>query len=150
MRALIQRVSQASVTIGTEVVAQQEQGFLILLGVEQDDGEKDLTWLVRKISQMRLFEDAEGKMNQTLRDVDGSVTVVSQFTLHASTKKGNRPSFIRAAKPAKAQELYLAFCDQLAASLNKPVQTGQFGANMQVALINDGPVTIWLDSRNPD
>ena len=148
MRALIQRVSEASVTIDGEVYSAIGCGLLVLLGIEADDSQEDIDWLVKKISLMRIFEDADGKMNNSVMDVKGSMLVVSQFTLHASTKKGNRPSFINAARPETAIPLYerfIADCKELL-----PVDTGQFGADMKVALVNDGPVTIWLDSKNKE
>lgn len=148
MRVVIQRVSQASVTIGKEVVSKIDQGFLILLGIEHEDNREDLEWLVKKIVALRIFSDAEGHMNLSIQEVNGSFIVVSQFTLHASTKKGNRPSFIRAARPEQAIPLYEQFVEQLKADSGLPVQTGSFGADMKVALINDGPVTILMDSKN--
>lgn len=146
VRVLIQRVSEASVVITGDTKSQIGQGLLVLLGIEEADSEEDITWLVKKISQMRIFEDEEGKMNRCVIDIQGSLLVVSQFTLHASTKKGNRPSFIKAAKPDIAIPLYEKFifhCKNL-----MPTETGEFGADMKVALVNDGPVTIWLDSKN--
>jgi D-tyrosyl-tRNA(Tyr) deacylase len=145
MRVLIQRSKQASVTIAGEVTASIPQGLVVLLGVEPDDTEEDADWLVSKISQMRIFSDAEGKMNLSVKDIGGEVLVVSQFTLHASTKKGNRPGFTRAARPEVAIPLYQHFLAQMVQEV--PVKCGTFGADMQVALINDGPVTIWMDSR---
>lgn len=145
MRALIQRSKQASVTIAGEVSGSISHGLVILLGVEHEDGAEDAEWLASKISQMRIFEDGEGKMNLSVKDVGGAALVVSQFTLHASTKKGNRPSFIRAARPEMAIPLYEHF--KICLGREVPVQCGVFGADMQVALVNDGPVTIWMDSR---
>lgn len=147
MRALIQRSRNASVTIAGEVVGQISHGLLVLLGVEGEDTAEDADWLAGKISQMRIFSDAEGKMNLGVKDVGGGVLVVSQFTLHASTKKGNRPGFTRAARPEQAVPLYEHFMSALEKELGRPVERGVFGADMQVALINDGPVTIWMDSR---
>jgi D-tyrosyl-tRNA(Tyr) deacylase len=147
MRALIQRVSEASVTIEGTVTATISTGFLVLLGVEEADGAEDAVWLATKIAKMRLFSDEEGKMNAALDEVEGDVLVVSQFTLHASTKKGNRPSYIRAARPEQAIPLYEKFVHELESALGKKVPTGVFGADMKVALVNDGPVTIWMDSR---
>lgn len=147
MRAVIQRTSEASVTIGGTVTGRIGRGLLILLGIEHDDTQEDAAWLAGKIVQMRIFSDLDGKMNHALQDVTGDVLVVSQFTLHASTKKGNRPSFIRAARPEIAIPLYEAFLAATEAQLGKPVQRGVFGADMKVALVNDGPVTIWMDSR---
>lgn len=148
MRVILQRVSEASVTVEGKVISQIKRGFLILLGIEEADGPDDLTWLVAKIAKMRIFDDSEGKMNLSLQDINGSALVVSQFTLHASTKKGNRPSFIKAARPEQAEPLYEAFCEALSAQLTQPVGRGSFGAMMAVALINDGPVTITIDSQN--
>lgn len=145
MRALIQRSKQASVTIAGEVSGSISHGLVILLGVEHEDGVEDAEWLASKVAQMRIFEDGEGKMNLSVKDVGGAALVVSQFTLHASTKKGNRPSFIRAARPETAIPLYEHFKTCLGKEV--PVQSGVFGADMQVALINDGPVTIWMDSK---
>tara|TARA_B100000780_G_C20854521_1_gene339646 strand:+ start:178 stop:630 length:453 start_codon:yes stop_codon:yes gene_type:complete len=150
MRALIQRVKQASVTIEHEVVGEISQGLLILLGVEESDGQEDIDWLVRKIVQLRIFNDADDQMNLSLKDIDGQALVVSQFTLHAQVKKGNRPSFIKAAKPDISKPLYLQFVKSIQQELSNPIQTGEFGAHMDVALINDGPVTIWMDSKNKE
>lgn len=150
MRALLQRVSTASVAISGNVHASIGKGFLILLGIETEDAAEDIEWLVKKIAAMRVFPDAEGLMNLSIQEMNGQALVVSQFTLHASTKKGNRPSFIRAARPETAISLYEAFLQALSAQLNQTVQAGVFGADMQVSLINDGPVTIWLDSRNKE
>lgn len=148
MRAVIQRVQRASVTIENETVGAIGPGLLILLGVEDADDETDVQWLAQKIASMRIFEDAEGKMNRSLCEVEGRALVVSQFTLHASTKKGNRPSFIQAARPEHAIPMYEAFLKALNALIPHPAATGQFGADMQVELINDGPVTIWIDTKN--
>ncbi|MEN8694042.1 MAG: D-aminoacyl-tRNA deacylase [Akkermansiaceae bacterium] len=148
MRTVLQRVSEASVTIDGEVISAITNGFLILLGIEEADGPEDIAWLVRKITKMRVFEDSEGKMNQSLLDHGGQLLVVSQFTLHASIKKGNRPSFINAARPDQAEPLYLNFCTALEKETGQSVGQGKFGAEMKVALINDGPVTIIIDSRN--
>lgn len=147
MRILIQRVSEASVTIKGTVHGKIDQGLLLLLGIEHDDKQEDIDWLVKKVSQLRIFSDAEGKMNLSVQDVNGSALVISQFTLHASTKKGNRPSYIRAARPEVAIPLYEQFIQSLSAQ-NVPVETGEFGADMKVQLANDGPVTIWIDSRD--
>ena len=147
MRALIQRVSEASVTIDGVVTARIGRGFVILLGIEDADAEEDGAWLAGKIAKLRVFSDAEGKMNADLSDVQGRVLVVSQFTLHAATKKGNRPSFIRAARPEKAIPLYEEFLRELESVTGHPVERGVFGADMKVALVNDGPVTIWMDSK---
>lgn len=134
-------------TIDSVVKARIGTGYLVLLGVEEPDTDEDALWLATKISKMRLFSDAEGKMNAALDEVDGQVLVVSQFTLHASTKKGNRPSYIRAARPEQAIPLYESFMQHLETATGKPVPCGQFGADMKVALVNDGPVTLWMDSK---
>ena len=147
MRAVLQRVSEASVTVGDRVTGATGPGFLILLGVEEGDTGADVAWLVGKILPMRVFEDDEGRMNRSILDLGGGALVVSQFTLHARTKKGTRPSFDRAARPETAIPLYEQFVAELSAGLGKPVATGEFGAMMKVALVNDGPVTILLDSR---
>ena len=147
MRVLIQRVSDASVKIEGEIKGRIDHGLLLLVGIEHEDTSEDIEWLVKKIVQMRIFSDAEGKMNLSVQDVAGSALVISQFTLHASTKKGNRPSYIRAARPEVAVPLYEQFIQTLAAQ-NIPVETGEFGADMKVQLTNDGPVTIWIDSRD--
>ena len=150
MRVVLQRVSKAQVISEGQVLASQGPGFLILLGITTEDGSTDIDWLVRKICGMRIFPDSEGKMNNALTDIQGEVTVVSQFTLYASCKKGNRPSFLTAAKPEIAEALYESFCNQLSESLGSPVGRGKFGADMKVSLINDGPVTIQLDSHRPE
>jgi D-tyrosyl-tRNA(Tyr) deacylase len=148
MRAVIQRVSEAKVEVAGECLGAIQRGLLVLLGIEDSDEREDLDWLVRKISQMRIFSDEEGKMNRHVLDIGGSILVISQFTLHASTKKGNRPSFLRAARPDKAESMYEEFCTAMTATLCKNVQQGRFGADMQVSLVNDGPVTILIDSRD--
>lgn len=148
MKVVIQRVSKASVTIDNKKVASIGWGLLILLGIVNEDGEEDIQWLTRKISNLRIFEDADGVMNRSLLDVGGDALVVSQFTLHAATKKGNRPSYIKAAKPDVAIPLYDSFVVNLEGLLGKNIQTGQFGADMKVELLNDGPVTIIIDSQN--
>jgi D-tyrosyl-tRNA(Tyr) deacylase len=148
MRVVIQRVSSASVVVDQAVVGSIGKGLMVLLGVEHDDTEEDATWLAGKLVQMRIFADAEDKMNLNVQDVDGEVLVVSQFTLHASTKKGNRPSFIRAARPEKATPLYEFFLQTLEQLMSKRVAKGIFGADMKVSLVNDGPVTITMDSRS--
>lgn len=148
MRVVLQRVSEASVTISGEVVGAIGKGMLILLGIEEADTVEDVEWLCAKITRMRIFSDDEGKMNLSLTDVKGEALVVSQFTLHASTKKGNRPSYIKAARPETAIPLYESFVQQLEQELGAPVQTGKFGAMMDVALVNDGPVTIIIDSKS--
>ena len=148
MRAVIQRVSRASVTISDTVAGNIEQGLLILLGIESGEGFEDLDWLCSKIVNMRIFNDLQGVMNCSILETGGDILVISQFTLHAGTKKGNRPSYIRAARPWEAIPVYNEFISRLEILLGKPVQTGQFGAMMQVELVNDGPVTIIIDSRN--
>lgn len=147
MRVLIQRVKKASVTIEGEVFSDINQGLLILLGIEAEDSQEDINWLTGKIARLRIFSDENDAMNLSVQDVGGDCMVVSQFTLHANTKKGNRPSFINAAKPEIAIPLYEKFILQLEKETNKKVKTGTFGAMMDVALINDGPVTIWIDSK---
>ncbi|WP_411844669.1 D-aminoacyl-tRNA deacylase [Roseibacillus persicicus] len=149
MRAVIQRVKKASVHSEGELLAEQGPGLLILLGVSHEDVGTDRDWLVRKVVAMRLFEGEEGKMNRSILDTGGEITVVSQFTLFASTKKGNRPSYLGAARPEKANPDYESFCQALSEALGKPVGQGRFGAMMEVSLINDGPVTITIDSRDP-
>ncbi|MBL7966125.1 MAG: D-tyrosyl-tRNA(Tyr) deacylase [Prolixibacteraceae bacterium] len=151
MRLVIQRVSSASVEVEDYVVAEIQAGLLILLGIEEADTKEDIDWLVKKTCQLRIFNDAEGVMNLSIQDVGGKIILVSQFTLHASTKKGNRPSYIRAARPETAIPLYEEMIDEFKKALgNKKVETGIFGADMQVYLVNDGPVTIILDSKNRD
>lgn len=148
MRAVVQRVSNASVTVEGDVISSIDVGLLILLGIEEADTEKDIEWLSNKIVNLRIFNDADGIMNRSLLDVNGDAIVVSQFTLHAATKKGNRPSYIRAAKPEKAIPLYEKFVTVLESRLGKKVGTGVFGADMKVSLLNDGPVTIIIDTKN--
>ena len=150
MKAVIQRVSQASVTINSEIVAQIQKGLLVLIGIEDADNQEDINWLTVKIANLRIFGDNNNVMNVSLKDSDGEIIVVSQFTLHASTKKGNRPSYIKAAKPEIAIPLYESFILQLENEMGKKIQTGQFGADMQVSLINDGPVTILIDTKNKE
>jgi D-tyrosyl-tRNA(Tyr) deacylase len=147
MRAVIQRVSQASVTVEGREKARIGWGLLVFVGIEHEDGPEDAEWLSKKIAALRLFSDEAGLMNCSVQDINGELLVVSQFTLHASTKKGNRPSFIRAARPEHAVPLYEAFVQRLAEHSGRPVHTGIFGADMKVLLLNDGPVTIWMDSR---
>ncbi|BCU79819.1 D-aminoacyl-tRNA deacylase [Luteolibacter sp. LG18] len=147
MRAVVQRVLEASVRVDGHLVSHCGPGLLVLLGIEDGDGEEDAAWLAAKITAMRIFGDDEGKMNRSVIDCSGNVIVVSQFTLHASTKKGNRPSFIRAARPEVSEPLYERFCAMMEGHLGKPVGRGIFGADMKVALVNDGPVTIVMDSR---
>jgi D-aminoacyl-tRNA deacylase len=148
MIAVIQRVSEASVTIEGQVNGKIDQGFLVLVGICTADTREDLEWLGRKIINMRIFGDAEGKMNLDLKSVDGNILLISQFTLHASTKKGNRPSFIEAARPEVAIPLYEQLIVFLSQELGKPIEKGEFGADMKVRLLNDGPVTIVIDSKN--
>lgn len=148
MIAVIQRVSEASVKINDVICGEIGVGFMILLGITDKDDDSDVDWLVTKISGMRIFSDLEGKMNLNLNQIDGNILLISQFTLHASTKKGNRPSFINAAKPDVANHLYEQMISKLSETIGKSIQTGEFGADMQVALINDGPVTIILDSKD--
>ena len=150
MRVVIQRVLQASVSISGAVTAAIGEGLLELLGICEEDGKEDIDWLVRKIAALRIFDDEAGVMNRSVVDVGGDVLVVSQFTLMASTKKGNRPAYIRAARPEIAIPLYEQVCAALEATLGKPVPTGTFGADMQVSLINDGPVTICIDTKNKE
>ena len=150
MKAVIQRVSKASVTIEEKRVASIANGMLILLGIIDEDSQEDINWLSNKIANLRIFDDDNGVMNKSILDIQGDAIVVSQFTLHASTKKGNRPSYIKAAKPEVAIPIYEAFIRQLELDLGKKVQTGKFGADMKVELINDGPVTIIIDTKNKD
>ena len=147
MRAIIQRVLESSVKIDGEIVSKIGPGLLILLGVEEGDTEEDVAWLSGKVARMRIFSDDDGKMNRSVTEAAGEIIVVSQFTLHASTKKGNRPSFLRSAAPAVSEPLYGQFCVALERESGLPVGRGVFGADMQVALVNDGPVTIIIDSR---
>jgi D-tyrosyl-tRNA(Tyr) deacylase len=147
LRVLIQRVKKASITIEGKIFSEIGQGLLILLGIEAEDTTEDIDWLAGKIARLRIFSDENDSMNLSVKDVDGDCLVVSQFTLHANTKKGNRPSFINAAKPEIAIPIYEKFVLQLVSETNKEVQTGIFGAMMDVALVNDGPVTIWIDSK---
>jgi len=148
MRTLIQRVSEASVQIEGKIHGEIEKGLLIFLGIEHEDTKEDADWLIQKITGLRIFSDEEGKMNLSSSDINGQFLVISQFTLHASTKKGNRPSYIKAARPETAIPLYEYFIEQLKINSKAKVATGVFGADMKVALVNDGPVTIWIDSKN--
>lgn len=150
MRIVIQRVTKASVTIENVKVADISNGLLVFLGIVADDTQEDINWLSSKIANLRVFNDENGIMNKSLLDINGDVVVVSQFTLHAATKKGNRPSYIKAAKPEVAIPLYEAFVKQVETDLGKSIQTGQFGADMKVELLNDGPVTIIMDSKNKE
>lgn len=148
MRVLIQRVKRASVTVDGELISQIAQGLLVLVGICDEDNNEDIEWLTKKISNIRLFDDENGVMNLSLMDIDGELLAVSQFTLMASTKKGNRPSYIKAAKPDISIPLYESFCNEMEIALNKPIKRGVFGADMKVDLLNDGPVTIFIDSKN--
>lgn len=150
MRAVIQRVSEASVTIENVKVANIQKGLLIFIGIEDASNQEDINWLASKIANLRIFADAEGIMNLSVKDCLGDIIVVSQFTLHAQTKKGNRPSYIKASKPDFAIPMYETFVKQMEIELGKKVQTGQFGADMKVALVNDGPVTIIIDTKNKE
>ena len=150
MRAVVQKVSGASIVINREISREIGVGLVILLGVEESDSLEDIGWLSGKISRLRIFDDAEGVMNLSVCDVNGEIMVVSQFTLHASTKKGNRPSYIKAALPETALTLYETFIGQMELDINKPVVTGEFGAYMQVSLTNDGPVTILIDTKHKE
>lgn len=147
MRAVIQRVLEAAVTIDGVVVSNIGPGLLVLLGIEEADDSEDIAWLSGKIARMRIFADSEGKMNQSVLDTAGEIIVVSQFTLYASTKKGNRPSFLRSAPPSHSEPLYEAFCAAMEQEIGKPIGRGVFGADMKISLVNDGPVTILIDSR---
>jgi D-tyrosyl-tRNA(Tyr) deacylase len=150
MRVLLQRVSEASVEVDGLEISAIGKGLLIFLGIEPDDRENDADWLCGKISRMRLFPDNEGVMNRSVKDIGGQCLVISQFTLHASTKKGNRPSYMKAAKPVHAEPLYEYFMEKLWMESDLPVKGGRFGADMKVQLINDGPVTIWVDTKNKE
>ncbi|WP_282043610.1 D-aminoacyl-tRNA deacylase [Winogradskyella flava] len=150
MKVVVQRVSKASVKINEKEVASIEKGLLVLLGIVNEDTQEDIDWLCKKIVNLRVFPDENSVMNTSLSDSDGDIIVVSQFTLHASTKKGNRPSYIKAAKPDTAIPLYKNFIAKLQSELGRPIQTGEFGADMKVHLINDGPVTIIIDSKNKE
>ncbi len=148
MRVVLQRVEEASVKIGTKIKGSIGKGFLILLGIEEEDKEEDIDWLIQKICKLRIFEDNAGKMNLSIQDIQGEILVVPQFTLFASTKKGNRPSFIKAAKPEIAVPLYDSFLSKIKKESGLKIDSGEFGADMKVSLCNDGPVTIWIDSKN--
>ncbi|MEG2854356.1 MULTISPECIES: D-aminoacyl-tRNA deacylase [Bacteroides] len=150
MRVVIQRVSHASVTINGQCKSAIASGMLILVGIEESDSTEDIEWLCKKIVNLRIFDDEEGVMNKSILDTHGEILVISQFTLHASTKKGNRPSYIKAAKPTQSIPLYEQFCRELAIALGKEIGTGEFGADMQVELLNDGPVTICMDTKNKE
>ncbi len=148
MRVVIQRVLEASVTVDGQCISSIDKGLLVLLGIAPNDLQEDIDWLVKKVTQLRVFPNKVGNMNKSIQDVDGKIIVVSQFTLYASTKKGNRPSFTQSAKPEVAKPLYERFVKCLEEKLKKPIGTGIFGANMKVALINDGPITLCIDSKN--
>ncbi len=150
MKAVIQRVSQSSVTIDNKIVAEIQKGLLVLIGIEDSDSQEDILWLTSKIANLRIFGDENNVMNLSLKDIDGEIIIVSQFTLHALTKKGNRPSYIKAAKPEIAIPIYENFISQMELELGKQVQTGQFGADMKVSLLNDGPVTLIMDTKNKE
>lgn len=150
MKVVIQRVSQASVTIDSKIVADIQKGLLVLVGIEDTDAQEDINWLCQKITNLRVFGDENDVMNLSVKDIEGDIIVVSQFTLYASTKKGNRPSYIKASKPEIAIPLYENFVKSLEKELGKKVQTGIFGADMKVLLLNDGPVTIQIDSKNKE
>lgn len=150
MRAVIQKVSKASVTISNQVKSEIAKGLLVLVGIEDNDTDDDIKWLSGKICRLRIFNDSNNQMNLSVQDINGELLVISQFTLHASTKKGNRPSYIKAAKPETAIPIYNQFVTQLESDLGKDVKTGEFGAYMQIELINDGPVTITIDTKNKE
>jgi D-tyrosyl-tRNA(Tyr) deacylase len=150
MRLVIQRVTEANVKVDGKIVGAIQNGLMILVGIEDEDSQEDIEWLAGKASNLRIFDDAEGVMNLSVKEVHGDILLISQFTLHASTKKGNRPSYIHASKPLVAIPLYEALIQQFEKEMDKPIQTGQFGADMKVSLLNNGPVTIILDSKNKD
>jgi D-tyrosyl-tRNA(Tyr) deacylase len=150
MRLVIQRVKEASVKVEGAIIGAIQNGLMILVGIEDADSQEDIEWLAAKVSNLRIFDDADGVMNLSIKEVQGDILLISQFTLHASTKKGNRPSYINASKPPIAVPLYEAMIQQLENELGKPIQTGKFGADMQVSLLNNGPVTIIMDSKNKD
>ncbi|MEY4432250.1 MAG: hypothetical protein RLZZ44_380 [Bacteroidota bacterium] len=150
MKVVLQRVTSASVTVSDKIVGAIQKGIVVLVGIEDADSQEDIDWLVTKITQLRIFDDANGVMNLSVEDVNGGILVVSQFTLHAATKKGNRPSYIKAARPEIAIPIYEKFVSSLETKLGKKVPTGIFGADMKVALLNDGPVTIIIDSKNKE
>lgn len=150
MKAVIQRVSSASVTIDNIISAEIQSGLLVFVGIEAADSQEDIQWLSGKIANLRIFADENEVMNKSVKDIDGEILIVSQFTLHASTKKGNRPSYIKAARPETSIPLYEKFLEQMSNELGKPIQAGIFGADMKVALVNDGPVTILMDTKNKE
>ena len=150
MRVLIQRVKEASVTVDSEVISLVHNGLLVFVGITDDDNREDILWLTKKIANIRLFDDENGVMNRSVIEAGGDILAVSQFTLMASTKKGNRPSYIKAAKPEISIPLYEEFCSEMELAVNKPIKRGVFGADMKVSLLNDGPVTIFIDSKNKE
>ncbi|MBC7589072.1 MAG: D-tyrosyl-tRNA(Tyr) deacylase [Chitinophagaceae bacterium] len=150
MRVVVQRVSEASVKVDGNIIGTINKGLLVFVGMEDEDGAEDITWLCSKIINLRIFDDENGVMNKSIMDIDGNILLISQFTLHASTKKGNRPSYIKASKPTMAIPLYKKMIEQLEIDLGKKIATGIFGADMKVALVNDGPVTILIDSKNKE
>lgn len=150
MKAVIQRVSSASVTIDNIISAEIQSGLLVFVGIEAADSQEDIQWLSSKIANLRIFADENEVMNKSVKDIDGEILIISQFTLHASTKKGNRPSYIKAARPETSIPLYEKFLEQMSNELGKPIQAGIFGADMKVALVNDGPVTILMDTKNKE
>lgn len=149
MRVVVQRVSQANVVVNENIIGEINKGLLLLVGVEDKDNQEDIDWVVKKLCALRIFSDSNGKMNLSLRDIEGGLLIVSQFTLHASTKKGNRPSFIKAGKPEFAKEMYYKLIDSFSREIHT-VESGEFGADMKVNMCNDGPVTIWLDTKNKE
>lgn len=150
MRVVLQRTTEASVAVDNKIKSEIKDGILVLVGIENEDRSEDIEWLTKKICNLRIFDDQDGVMNLSIKDIDGELLVISQFTLHAKTKKGNRPSYINAAKPDISVPLYKAFVASLEKELNKEVKTGEFGAEMEVRLVNDGPVTICIDSKNKE
>ncbi|MBP6145237.1 MAG: D-tyrosyl-tRNA(Tyr) deacylase [Sediminibacterium sp.] len=148
MRVVVQRVSEANVTVDGQVIGAIQEGLMVLLGIQNEDNTEDIQWIANKLVQMRIFDDAEGVMNLSVKDIEGSILLISQFTLYAATKKGNRPSYIAAAKPEIAIPIYEQMIVALNKELGKPIATGQFGADMKVSLLNNGPVTIIIDSKN--
>ena len=150
MKVLIQRVKRASVTVNKQLISLIDNGLLVFVGIGEEDNSEDIEWLTKKIANIRLFDDENGVMNRSVIDINGEILAVSQFTLMASTKKGNRPSYIKAAKPEISVPLYEQFCEEMEIAINKPIQRGVFGADMKVELLNDGPVTIFIDSKNKE
>ncbi|MFT4754697.1 MAG: D-tyrosyl-tRNA(Tyr) deacylase [Salibacteraceae bacterium] len=150
MRTIIQRVSSAHVQVDKKTIGRINHGFMLLLGVEEEDTLDDVKWLTQKLCKLRLFNDADGKMNLNIKEVGGNILVISQFTLHAKTKKGNRPSYIKAARPEKANHLYENFIDSLFHLLDQPIQSGEFGAHMEITQTNDGPITLYIDTKNKE